>query len=379
MKNKLLVKIVAWIALITFFSVMIFSTVSQLTFAKTDIEKAQEAQRIAKENRDKAKKAQQEAKTEKEKIDAQITELASVVAGLEAEISIINAKIEQYEEELELAKEQRIKQEEAYYTRVALMVESGTSTHLKLLITSKSFSDLTENMEILSEIVEYDNSLLEQLKETEIKIKNLLVQVETEKKSLEEKLSECEAQQKELDALQAKNQKLIDDLQNDINKYQKEYDKARQEEERAWAEAQGRVSTNTQFVGGEFSWPSASSYTITSYFGLRIHPVLKTQKGHTGIDIGAAHGTNVLAAQSGKVIMASYNGGYGNCVMIDHGGGVVTLYGHNSSLNVSVGQQVSRGEVIAKVGSTGMSTGPHIHFEVRVNGTPQDPLPYLKK
>ena len=378
MKNKLWIKIVAWIALVSFCSLMLFSAISSVAFAKTDLEKAQESKKLAEQNREKAKKAQEAAKTKKEKLDAQITELASVILGLESDISVINKKIEDLTEELNLAEEQREKQEAAYYKRVQIMVESGPSTYLEVLINSDSFADLSENMEMISEIAEYDNSLLQILKETEDKIKSILEEVEKEKEELDKKLTESKEQQNELDNLIAENDKLIKKLENDIAKYQKEYEKARQEEERAWAEAQKKVNSSTAFVGGEFSWPSATSYNITSPFGLRIHPVLKTQKGHTGIDIGAASGTNVLAAQSGTVIMASYNGGYGNCVMIDHGGGVVTLYAHNSVLNVSVGQHVSRGDVIAKVGSTGMSTGPHIHFEVRVNGVIKDPMPYLK-
>lgn len=357
---------------------MLFSAISSVAFAKTDLEKAQESKKIAQQNRDKAKKAQEAAKTKKEKLDAQISELANVVLEIESDISVINKKIEELTEELDLAKDQRKKQEDAYHKRVQIMVESGPSTYLEVIINSDSFSDLSENMEMISEIAQYDNSLLQKLKETEDKIKSILDEVEKEKEELDKKLNESKEQQVKLDKLIKENDKLIKDLESDIAKYQKEYDKARQEEEKAWAQAQQRVNSSTAFVGGEFSWPSATSYNITSPFGLRIHPVLKTQKGHTGIDIGAAHGTNVLAAQSGTVIMASYNGGYGNCVMIDHGGGVVTLYGHNSAMNVSVGQYVSRGEVIAKVGSTGMSTGPHIHFEVRVNGVIKDPMPYLK-
>ena len=117
-----------------------------------------------------------------------------------------------------------------------------------------------------------------------------------------------------------------------------------------------------------------------SQYGRRLHPVLGTYRGHAGIDIGAGYGTNVLAANDGTVIVAGYNsGGYGNYVIIDHGGGYTTLYGHNSSLCVSAGQKVTRGTVIAKCGSTGLSSGPHIHFEVRVNGSPVNPLPYVQK
>ena len=137
------------------------------------------------------------------------------------------------------------------------------------------------------------------------------------------------------------------------------------------------MDKSSPFVGGEFAWPCPSSHYITSSFGNRLHPILKTWKYHTGVDIGASSGKDILAAASGKVLMATTYGGYGNCVMIDHGGGIVTLYGHASRLCVSNGAVVKRGDVIAKVGSTGRSTGPHLHFEVRKDGAYVDPMSYF--
>ena len=125
-------------------------------------------------------------------------------------------------------------------------------------------------------------------------------------------------------------------------------------------------------------WPSNTTRLVTSPYGYRIHPVTGKSRFHAGIDIGAAHGTSILAANDGVVIVSGYNsGGYGNYVVINHGGGYTTLYAHCSSLLVSVGQKVSRGQVIARCGSTGMSTGPHIHFEVQVNGTTTNPMQYF--
>ena len=130
-------------------------------------------------------------------------------------------------------------------------------------------------------------------------------------------------------------------------------------------------------MGGTFAWPSVSSY-ITSPYGTRVHPVTKTVKTHTGIDIGASHGTNIYAAASGTVLVSGWNsGGYGNYVVIDHGGGVTTLYAHCSALLVSSGQSVTKGQVIAKIGSTGISTGPHLHFEVLKNGSHTNPMAYF--
>ena len=158
---------------------------------------------------------------------------------------------------------------------------------------------------------------------------------------------------------------------------EKQEDELQAEADRLTAEIVKLMDKSSPYVGGTFTWPCPSSHYITSSFGNRLHPILKTWKYHTGVDIGASSGKDILAAASGKVIMATTYGGYGNCVMIDHGGGIVTLYGHASRLCVSNGAVVKRGDVIAKVGSTGRSTGPHLHFEVRKDGAYVDPMSYF--
>ena len=125
------------------------------------------------------------------------------------------------------------------------------------------------------------------------------------------------------------------------------------------------------------TWPAPGIYRITSPFGYRIHPILNTKKLHTGIDIGVPQGTKIVAAQSGTIIYSDWYGGYGMVIMIDHGGGIVTLYGHNSKLIAKVGQKVDKGDAVSLSGTTGLSTGPHLHFEVRVNGQYVDPLTYV--
>ena len=186
-----------------------------------------------------------------------------------------------------------------------------------------------------------------------------------------------------LEGLRAESQQIIDDLQEDIDAFEAQYEEAKKAEERARQEAEaaaksGNYNVPANFVGGQFLWPSATTY-VTSPYGYRIHPVTGAQRFHSGVDIGASYGTNIFAANSGTVVVAGYNtGGYGNYVVISHGGGYSTLYAHCSSLLVSAGQQVSKGQVIATCGSTGMSTGPHIHFEIQLNGQTTNPLQYFK-
>jgi murein DD-endopeptidase MepM/ murein hydrolase activator NlpD len=137
-------------------------------------------------------------------------------------------------------------------------------------------------------------------------------------------------------------------------------------------------NSTVKYVAGGFTWPTPGYYRINSPFGYRIHPIFHTRKLHTGLDIGASYGTAIRATHSGVVAMAGWYGGYGKAVIIDHGNGMASLYGHCSSLNVVVNQKVSAGDIIAYVGSTGNSTGPHLHFEIRQNGTPVNPFNYVK-
>jgi len=184
-----------------------------------------------------------------------------------------------------------------------------------------------------------------------------------------------------LNSKKSKKDNYIKELDKDAKKLEKLIDQELAESRALEAQIKalqgGGSGSTVNYSNTQFLWPSAASKRITSKYGNRLHPVLKVYKLHTGIDIGAGSGTNILASNSGKVIKAQYNSAYGNMIIIDHGGGMSTLYAHASKLLVSVGQTVNRGDVIAKVGSTGYSTGPHLHFEVRKNGSPVDPMPYI--
>ena len=261
------------------------------------------------------------------------------------------------------------------------MYELGTTSYLSIILGSESLHDFISRVEIVRQMAEYDQKVIDQLKETKETI-------ERETKAIQEKK---DAQEKALDALEdnisalKKKQSESDSLIEGFNKKTAENIKAIEAAERAEAELQAEIrqalanSSNETFVGGQFLWPIPGYYTVTSPFGYRTHPTTGVYKLHTGVDIAGSKisGKPILAANSGKVIKAGYNRGYGNYVVIDHGGGFSTLYGHASKLAVSAGQSVTRGDTIAYVGTSGYSTGYHLHFEIIENGEYKNPLSYF--
>lgn len=258
-------------------------------------------------------------------------------------------------------------------------MEKGNITYLEVLLNAKSIEDFFVRMDVVEQIAAYDNNLLNQLKENEQKIEALKIEIENERNQVMSIMEESLAKKRLLVEKQAASQQIIDELASSEKEITDDMKKAKEAEQAAQREISSLVSGDTKkYVGGKFLWPTTNSYRITSPFSMRVHPTLGVYKQHTGIDIGAAYGTDVLAAAEGTVIISGWNKAWGNYIVINHGSGLTTLYAHNSSLIVKKGQQVSRGQVIAKVGSTGYSTGAHIHFEVQVNGSPVNPLPYLQ-
>ncbi|MBR3050664.1 MAG: peptidoglycan DD-metalloendopeptidase family protein, partial [Selenomonadaceae bacterium] len=273
---------------------------------------------------------------------------------------------------------------------------------------AQDFADLLTRMDLLKRVVIRDSELVADVLAYQNEIKEVGKQLEADKRIQEELATKAQqAMEVKLEKV-AKQQALIDLMQNDKDVYDRQYDEMmassaevtrlineKQEEMRRAAEEARRQaemearrqSGNVEYVpeenggyvmqnyGGGMIWPVSGP--ITSEFGWRTHPIFGNARFHSGLDIGADYGVPIHAAASGVVIESGWIGGYGNTIMIDHGGGIVTLYGHNESLAVGVGQQVNQGDVIAYCGSTGNSTGPHCHFEVRLGGEPVSPWDYL--
>ncbi|MBR2477199.1 MAG: peptidoglycan DD-metalloendopeptidase family protein [Clostridia bacterium] len=382
MQRKKFVKVFTWLVLIIFVLVTILSVMPVGTSAETAQERLNRARKEQEELQrelDANQEKRNDEQRKKDLIDADVAEIEAEIAVLDAEIEVINDRIEEKDAELAAAHELSSMQYESYKERVKLIVEKGPLTYLEVVMNANSIEDFFVRMDVVEQIAEYDNALLAELRASEQRIEQLKAEIEAERAVVMEKMEESQALKRELVSRQQASQQILDELAASDREITAEMKQAKQAEQEAQREIARLVSgDSSRYVGGKFLWPSRNYYTITSPYSMRVHPTLGVYKQHTGIDIGAAHGTDVLAAADGTVIIAGWNNAYGNYVVINHGGGVTTLYGHNSSLCVSKGQKVSQGQVIAKVGSTGYSTGPHIHFEVQVNGSPVNPMSYLQ-
>jgi len=382
MRNKKYVRALAWISLVAFIAVSLFTIMPvgvRAESAQTRLEKARQQQQALNKKLDDAKSKKKQEQAKKAQIDADVAEIQKEIDALDAQIEDINNRIDEKDAELAAAHELSYQQYESYKNRVKLIVEKGSITYLEVLLNASSLEDFFIRMDVVEQIAYYDNTLLDELKENEQIIEALKIEIENERAEVMSVMERSLANKRLLAEKQAASQKILNDLSALEKNITKELKEAKAAEQAAQNEIARLVSGDTsRYVGGKFLWPSKNSYVITSPYSMRVHPTLGVYKQHTGIDIGASYGTNVLAAADGTVIIAGWNNAYGNYVVINHGGGVTTLYGHNSSLNVSKGQKVTKGQVIAKVGSTGYSTGPHIHFEVQVNGKPVNPMSYLQ-
>ena len=321
------------------------------------------------------------------------------------EIELINEQIDVYTDlieqkarELEKAEAAEQAQYDLYCKRVRAMEEEGSYTYLDILFQCRSLSDVLSAIDMIGEIMDADKRLFEEYKTARENTEKVKAEYEGTLQQLGEKQETLAAEKAELEAQIAAAVEVINQLENDIEAAKAEYAKAaaaeaaaqasinaiiaqmQAEEEAARQEA---AENNQQYTGtgstatGTYIWPCPSSTYVTSAFGMREHPLFGDERPHSGIDIAGSAGSEVLAADSGTVAVATYSSSYGNYVTIYHSNGDYTLYAHMSSLAVTAGQNITQGDVIGYVGSTGWATGPHLHFEIRVNGSTVDPLSYF--
>ena len=321
-------------------------------------------------------------------LDQQVANTSAQIQNVEAQIAEYSALITQTEEELAEAERQEAEQYDLFCQRVRAMEEQGTVDYWSVLFRATSFSDLLGRLDIVNEIMEYDQRVIDDLKKQQEEIAARKADLETQKADSEAAKATLLSQKTEMDEQRSAANELVKQLQADTDEARAEMAAVAAEEEALLAQAvrlsrevaaqQAAAGQPSSAALGGYIWP-VTSRRITSQFGPRNTGIKGASTNHKGVDIGGVgYNSEVRAAKAGTVIISSYSSSYGNYVSISHGSGNTTVYAHLSSRKVSVGQRVDQGQLIGITGSTGISSGPHLHFEIMENGARINPLKYLK-
>ena len=326
--------------------------------------------------------AQNDIKKEIYDLDMRLSEAQIDIDNTEKEILDVLMEIDEARKKLEEAEEKRQSLNERASDRLRFIYENGELDPLEIAGECGSISDYARYRQYAEDIMKYDAELLEELKANEECLREELERIEERseaKTALEKFKTEKEF---EMAVMYEEKNRLLEEYRQDAKRAEKELAELEEAADKVY-DIIVNIEKNKEFVdtytGGELEWPVEGRYYVSSGYVGRISPVGNGYEFHTGIDIPAPEGYEIRAAEDGTVINAGWINGYGNTVIIDHGGGISTLYAHNSSVEVENGQSVHRGDVIALCGSTGYATGSHCHFEVRVNGEHTDPWEYLKR
>ena len=300
-----------------------------------------------------------------DELNVQIEELQSNVDKVKKELNIVTTKYESQKEMLE--------------KRLVQIYEAGETQYLDVVLSSSNIAEFLSNYFLVAQIADYDTMLLEESADRKHEIDLDKEQLDKEQRELGAKKQSQVKTQKILENTKV----LRENYKAQLSEEEKEIQSRIDEYNLRFQEINSQIlelvkqGIDTKYIGGELAWPVPGYTRITSQYGMRTHPITGVYKLHTGVDIGAPMGANFVAANDGIVVKASYNAAYGNMVIIDHGGGISTLYAHGSEILVQEGEYVKRNQEILKVGSTGYSTGAHAHFEVRINGVVTNPMPYI--
>jgi murein DD-endopeptidase MepM/ murein hydrolase activator NlpD len=301
------------------------------------------------------------------------------IAHNEEQLAIANQRLAELQAELATAEKSYQERQSATIARLQFLQRQQLSTGWAVLLQSDSLNEFIDRRRQLKLVYQSDSEILTRLKAEADELDRKRRNVEIQKNEIALLTQQLQAQKAQYEAQAQTQEQLISRLNADRQALEAAEAQLARDSENLTRLIQQRLAAQDGSIvvrgTGQFSYPSSGR--ITSPFGHRVHPILGYRRFHAGVDFGASHGSPIRAADSGVVIFAGWYGGYGRSVIVNHGGGLTTLYAHASRLYVSEGQTVQRGEAIAAIGSTGLSTGPHLHFEVRVNGNPVDPMGYL--
>ena len=346
---------------------------------------------------------QKEQENIKDKIDQSTNELENVKSELsenmqkiqsldesmltsQNEIDKLNSKIDEIQknvdsvqEVLDVEEKKFNSQENTLKERLVAIYEAGETQYIDIILTSKNISEFLSNCYLASQIASNDMSLLKEMgdKKNEINIKK------EELNEVLKEIGEVKQEQTKKSKILENSKRIKENYVAQLSQEEKEIQTKIDEYNQRFHEINSQIlelaqqGLDTKYIGGVLAWPVPGYTRITSKYGMRTHPITGVYKLHTGVDVGAPMGASFIAANDGLVVKAGFNSAYGNMVIIDHGGGISTLYAHGSEIKVQEGEYVKRNQEILKVGSTGYSTGAHAHFEVRINGVVTDPMPYI--
>ena len=324
------------------------------------------------------------ARRKEQTIAEQLRAIQQELDTAEDEYETVNDQLENTEQHIKanvelsnrLTKKLEV-QTKTLHRRIRDIYKNGQVNYLDVLLGAKDFNDFVGRMDILKKILAYDNALIQGTKADRETLRKAKEQLEADRAKIVELRKLAAAKREQVAERRQERRGVLNAATYERETAERAY-RELIETSRQIEQMIKRIQSGEKNIGGStgtMTWPAEGE--ITSPFGWRVHPIFGTQRLHTGIDIGADYGDAIRAADGGVVIHADWMGGYGNAVIIDHGNGISTLYAHNSQLLVDEGQTVAKGQTVARCGSTGYSTGPHLHFEVRQNGSPVNPLNYL--
>lgn len=389
-----------WLMILVFAAFLLFA--GDAAFAvdyDQEIEEAEEEQKKYEKKAEQLQKEMLELEEERidtlkyiEKIDQKTAEVEGELAELSEQIVQTEGDLERKEQELAAAEREEEKQYMRMKQRIKYMYENGTQDYIELLFSAGNIADFLNRTEYIEKISGYDKQVFQEYQKIRKDMEKKKQEVETTLSNLEDMQGDAIAEQQALDAMKTKKQEELESYQNNLKKTQEQADEYAKQAANAEAEVeklleakQREIDRQNSMGGGDsggdgkFRWPLNVAGRISSGFGPRNSPTAGASSYHKGIDIAVAYGTPILAAESGTVVTATYSSSAGNYVMISHGNRLYTVYMHCSKLAVSEGEMVKRGQVIAYVGSTGISTGSHLHFGVSKNGSYVNPLNYVKQ
>ena len=338
------------------------------------IEKAEQAQKKKNEIESRIEGLSEE----KRAVDEAADEATKAYKDVKKELDATEARIDENEDKLKVLNKDFVVKRDQLAKRVRDIYINGQINYLDVLFGAKDFQDFFTRMDLLKRVIQQDYDLVQVVFAEKTAIETSQKELEKDKTAKEKLVASAADRKKEAEKKQAAKQAIIDKMETDRATQERIINEnlaASKEVEQMIRNSRYQPASPALSGGGALNWPLGGP--ITSPFGWRVHPITGASRFHSGIDIGGDYGDTIHAAGAGIVSYAGWISGYGYAVIIDHGSGISTLYGHNQALLVSEGQSVSQGQAIAECGSTGNSTGPHCHFEVRVDGEPVDPMGYL--